>query len=162
MLHVDPVGGAAGDMLIAAFLDLGVPREVIESAVAATGLTGYRLDYSRRTKHAIVASGFDVVVEADQPARDYAAIVSLLSSAKLPARVRELAERVFLRLGEAEAKIHRQPLAHVHFHEVGGVDAIVDVVGACAALAHLEASGHGTLGISLGALPVGAGIGKSA
>ncbi|MGZ3477531.1 MAG: nickel insertion protein, partial [Polyangiales bacterium] len=126
MLHVDPVGGAAGDMLIAAFLDLGVPREVIESAVAATGLTGYRLDYSRRTKHAIVASGFDVVVEADQPARDYAAIVSLLSSAKLPARVRELAERVFLRLGEAEAKIHRQPLAHVHFHEVGGVDAIVD------------------------------------
>jgi uncharacterized protein (TIGR00299 family) protein len=161
VLHIDPVGGAAGDMLIAAFLDLGVPREVIESAVAATGLTGYRLDFSRRTKHAIVATGFDVVIEGDQPARDYAAIAALLAEAKLPPRVREIAERVFLRLGEAEAKIHRQPLARVHFHEVGGVDAIVDVVGASAALAYLE-SEHGALGISLGPLPIGAGIGKSA
>lgn len=158
VLHVDPIGGAAGDMLIAAFLDLGVPQAVIERAVAATGLTGYRLDLGRRDKHAIAARSFDVVVEGEQPARDYAAIEQLLTGAPLDARVKEIAQHVFLRLGEAEAKVHRQPLSRVHFHEVGGVDAIVDIVGASAAIAHLGAG----LGVSLGALPMGGGVTRGA
>ncbi len=158
VLHVDPIGGAAGDMLIAAFLDLGVPAEVIERAVAATGLTGYRLELGRRDKHAIAARSFDVVVEGEQPARDYAAIKVLLDGAPLDARVKEIAQRVFLRLGEAEAKVHRQPLSRVHFHEVGGVDAIVDIVGASAAIAHL---GDG-LGVSIGALPMAGGTTRGA
>lgn len=164
VLHVDPIGGAAGDMLIAAFLDLGVPFAPIEAAVAATGLTGFRIDHVRRDKHAIVARGIEVVLESEQPARDYAAIAQLLARAPLDARVRELAERAFLRLGEAEAKVHRMPLARVHFHEVGGVDAIVDVVGACAAIAHLEreAGGAGKLGVSLSPIPVGAGRARGA
>ena len=164
VVHVDPIAGAAGDMLIAALLDLGVPQVVIEGAVRSTGLTGYRLEIGRRDKHAIAAKSFDVIVDGKQPPRDYATIEKLLSVAPLEARVKELARHTFLRLGEAEAKVHRQPLSSVHFHEVGGVDAIVDVVGACAGLAWLEADagGEGRLGVSLGALPVGGGRAKGA
>lgn len=159
VLHVDPISGAAGDMLIAALLDLGVDETFLRQSIDATGLEGYRLEIGRRDKHAIAARSFDVHVEGKQPARDYATIEKLLRGAALPARVHELAQHAFLRLGEAEAKVHRQSLAHVHFHEVGGVDAIVDVVGACAGIAWLErqAGGEGKLGFSLAALPVGAG-----
>lgn len=162
VLHVDPIGGAAGDMLIAAFLDLGVPLAVIERAVQATGLGGYELEVGRRSKHAIAARAFDVIVEGDQPARDYSTIRELLARAPLDARVRTIAEHVFLRLGEAEAKVHRQPLAHVHFHEVGGVDAIVDIVGASAAMAYLERESGGSLGISIAPIPLGAGTARGA
>ena len=159
VLHIDPISGAAGDMLIAALLDLGVDESFLRAQITATGLDGYRLEIGRRDKHAIAARSFDVIVEGKQPARDYATIEALLRAGNLDARVHELAQHAFRRLGEAEAKVHRQPLAHVHFHEVGGVDAIVDVVGACAGIAWLEreAGGRGTLGISLSALPVGAG-----
>jgi len=162
VLHVDPIGGAAGDMLIAAFIDLGVPLAAIERAVQATGLTGYELDIGRREKHAIAARSFDVVVEGEQPARDYSAIKKLLAAAPLDERVKTIAQHVFLRLGEAEAKVHRQPLARVHFHEVGGVDAIVDIVGASAAIAHLEREAGGALGVSIGPIPVGAGTARGA
>jgi uncharacterized protein (TIGR00299 family) protein len=164
ILHVDPISGVAGDMLIAAFVDLGVDRGVIERAAAAVALEGVRLEFGRRDRHAIAAGAFEVHVEADQPPRDYAAIASLLERAPLDERVRTLARRAFLRLGEAEAKIHRQPLARVHFHEVGGVDAIVDVVGASAAIAALEAEagGEGALALSVGALPLGGGRARGA
>lgn len=158
VLHVDPIGGAAGDMLIAAFLDLGVPPAVIERAIASTGLTGYRLELGRRDKHAIAARSFDVVVDSEQPPRDYATIAKLLEEAPLDERVRTIAAHVFLRLGEAEAKVHRQPLARVHFHEVGGVDAIADIVGASAAIAHLGDD----LGLSIGALPMSSGTTRGA
>jgi uncharacterized protein (TIGR00299 family) protein len=159
VLHVDPVSGAAGDMLIAALLDLGVDESFLRAQIDAIGLGGFRLELGTRDKHAIAARSFDVIVEGKQPARDYATIEKLLRGAALDARVHELAQHAFLRLGEAEAKIHRQPLSHVHFHEVGGVDAIVDIVGACAGVAWLEtrAGGEGALGVSLSALPVGAG-----
>lgn len=157
VLHVDPIGGAAGDMLIAAFLDLGVPQHVIERAIAATGLTGYRLEVGRRDKHAIAARAFDVIVDGDQPARDYAAIKQMLDVSSLDARVKKLAQHIFLRLGEAEAKVHRQPLGRVHFHEVGGVDAIADVVGASAAIAEL-----GAIRVSIAPLPLGSGTTRGA
>ncbi len=164
LLHVDPVAGAAGDMLIAAFLDLGVDEAALRAAVDAIGLTGFELKIGRRERHAIAARSFDVLVEGTQPPRDYATIDALLEKAPLPPRVRELARHAFLRLGEAEAKVHRQPLARVHFHEVGGVDAIVDIVGASACIAWLEerAGGVGALGVSLGPIPVGGGRARGA
>lgn len=164
VLRFDAVGGAAGDMTIAALIDLGVPREVIEREVAATGLTGYRLEHGRRVKHAISAGSLDVHVDDGQPQRDYATIVRLLDAAPLSPRTHRLARRAFLRLGEAEAKVHRTSLEAVHFHEVGAVDAIVDVVGACAGVAWLEAEagGEGSLGVSIGPLPLGHGRTRSA
>jgi len=165
VLHVDPIGGAAGDMLIAALTDVGVDFAAMQHAIDAMKLGGFRLERGRRDKHAIAAASFDVVVdEKAQPARDYATIARMLDESALDPRVKELAQRTFLRLGEAEAKVHRQPLDHVHFHEVGGVDAIVDVVGACAGIAWLEAraGGDGRLGITISPLPVGQGRARGA
>jgi uncharacterized protein (TIGR00299 family) protein len=164
VLHVDPIAGAAGDMLVAAFLDLGVDENVIRGAVGALPVRGYALEIGRREKHAISAASFDVKIEGEQPARDWSTIDAMLEAATIDARVEELARHAFLRLGEAEAKIHHQPLAHVHFHEVGGVDAIVDIVGACAAIAALEreAGGDGKLGVSLSAVPLGGGRARGA
>ncbi len=161
VLCVDPIGGAAGDMLVAALLDLGADEAAIRSEVDALGLSFVRLEVGRRDKHAIAARAFEVHVdEAAQPPRDYAQIRALLDARPLSPRVRLLAQRTFRVLAEAEAKVHRQPIERVHFHEVGGVDALVDVVGACAGLAWFEshaAGGEGRLGFALSPLPLGAG-----
>jgi uncharacterized protein (TIGR00299 family) protein len=159
VLHVDPIGGAAGDMLVGALIDLGADRAAIARAVDALGLGGVRVRVQRRPKHAIEALGIVVLEDAPQPPRSYATIRKLLLDAGLDDRVRALASLAFLRLGEAEARVHRTTLADVHFHEVGSVDALVDIVGACAALASIEAAagGVGALAMSFGPLPVGGG-----
>ncbi len=166
VLCVDPIGGAAGDMLVAALLDLGADEATLRREVDALGLGGLRLEVGRRDKHAIAARAFDVIVdEASQPARDYAQIRALLEARPLSTRVRLLAQRTFRVLAEAEAKVHRQSIERVHFHEVGGVDALVDVVGACALVADLElrvAGGEGRLGLALSALPLGQGRARGA
>jgi hypothetical protein len=166
VLCVDPIGGAAGDMLVAALLDLGADEATIRREVDALGLSGVRLEVGRRDKHAIAARAFEVIVdEAAQPPRDYAQIRALLDARPLSPRVRLLAQRTFRVLAEAEAKVHRQPIERVHFHEVGGVDALVDVVGACAGLAWLEANaagGEGRLALALAPLPLGAGRARGA
>jgi hypothetical protein len=164
-LCVDPIAGAAGDMLVAALLDVGADEAAVRAEIDALGLPGVQIETGRREKHAIVAKRFDVIVdEAGQPARDYAEIRRLLDARPLSPRTRLLAQRTFRVLAEAEAKVHRQPLERVHFHEVGGVDALCDVVGACAALASLERShaDEGALGLALNPLPLGAGRARGA
>jgi uncharacterized protein (TIGR00299 family) protein len=139
LLFFDCFSGTAGDMTIAALLDLGVPLSVVEEAVRALPLDGYRLVVEHAHQSSLVATTFDVVVDGRQPERTYAAIDAMLESAPLDEATRALARRIFRRLGEAEARVHRMPLEEVHFHEVGAVDAIVDIVGAAACLAYLGA-----------------------
>jgi uncharacterized protein (TIGR00299 family) protein len=156
VLFLDAPSGLAGDMIIAALIDLGVPRAVVEDAVGALGLSGFHLHFGRRTRSGIVATAFDVHVDAAQPGRSYGQIRRLLDAAPLPPALRERAQRTFLRLAEAEAKVHRALLDDVHFHEVGAVDAIVDVVGSAAALEHLGAE------LVVSPLPMGRGFVKAA
>jgi uncharacterized protein (TIGR00299 family) protein len=155
VLFLDAFSGTAGDMTIAALLDLGVPRSVVEGAVATLPLEGYHLHVGHAHRSGIVATTFDVHVEGKQPERTYGSIDAMLEGAKLDPRVRDLARRVFRRLGEAEAGVHKMPLRDVHFHEVGAVDAIVDVVGAAAALVHVGATVVGS------PLPMGRGFVKA-
>lgn len=139
VLFLDTFSGIAGDMTIGALLDLGVPLLVIERAVAALPIEGFHLHRGHKHQSGIVATAFDVHVEASQPERTYGEIDAMLVAAPLDPRTRDLARRIFRRLGEAEAAVHRMPLEEVHFHEVGAVDAIVDIVGAAAALTYLGA-----------------------
>ncbi|MCK6587338.1 MAG: nickel pincer cofactor biosynthesis protein LarC [Polyangiaceae bacterium] len=142
-------------MTIAALLDLGVPLLVVERAVAALPLEGFHLHRGHKHRSGIVATSFDVHLEAPQPERTYGAIDAMLANAPLPARVASLARNIFRRLGEAEAAVHRMPLQDVHFHEVGAVDAIVDIVGAAAAIAYLGAE------VVASPLPMGRGFVKA-
>lgn len=138
LLFLDAQSGIAGDMTIAALVDLGVPAEVVEEAVTALGLPGVELRFVAAAAGAIAATRFDVVVERSQPERTWRSIDELLVGAPLAREVRALARRIFRRLGDAEAEVHGIPIERVQFHEVGAVDAMVDVVGAAACFAHLR------------------------
>jgi uncharacterized protein (DUF111 family) len=161
-LFFDAFSGIAGDMTIAALLDLGVPLLVIERAVAALPIDGFHLHRGHVHRSGIVATTFDVHVDDNQPERTFSSIDRMLENAHLDPAVRVLARRIFRRLGEAEAEVHKMPLEHVHFHEVGAVDAIVDIVGAAAAISYLGAEvvgsplpmGHGFVKARHGVLPL--------
>jgi uncharacterized protein (TIGR00299 family) protein len=155
LLFFDAFSGVAGDMTIAALLDLGVPLLVVERAVAALPIEGFHLHRGHVHRSGIVATSFDVHVETPQPERTYGAIDAMLVGSSLPPRVAALARQIFRRLGEAEAAVHRMPLEDVHFHEVGAVDAIVDIVGAAAAIVHLGAE------VVASPLPMGRGFVKA-
>jgi uncharacterized protein (TIGR00299 family) protein len=156
ILFLDTFSGIAGDMTIAALLDLGVPMAVIEQAVAALPLEGFHLHRGHAHRSAIVATTFDVHVDGAQPLRTWATIDSMLAASSLAPAVRDLARRVFRRLGVAEARVHRTRLEEVHFHEVGAVDAIVDIVGSSAALVWLGAE------VVCSPLPMGRGFVRAA
>ncbi|MFQ6024157.1 MAG: nickel pincer cofactor biosynthesis protein LarC [Acidiferrobacterales bacterium] len=162
LLFLDAFSGIAGDMLVAALLDLGVPRAVIDSALAALPLGGYRIELDSAVRSGIVARRFVVHVDETQPERDYAQIRAMLEAAHLPEGTRAIALDAFRTLAQAEATVHRVPVDHVHFHEVGAVDSIVDIVAAAAALDWLSANvvvsplpmGRGTVRARHGVLPL--------
>lgn len=152
-LFLDTVAGIAGDMTIAALIDLGVPIAVVEAAIGALGLDGYHLHFGSRIHHGIVATAFDVHVERDQPHRRYRDVRDILEKSALARGVRDRAERVFAKLAIAEARVHRSTLDDVHFHEVGAVDALADVVGTAACLDYL-----GIERVLVAPLPMGRGL----
>jgi uncharacterized protein (TIGR00299 family) protein len=131
LLVLEPVGGIAGDMFLAAALDLGLDAAKLESTLATLGVPGWKLEISRRSSSGIQGTHVDVRVEGEQPhARGLREILEIIQASGLPPRAKALARAIFERIGEAEAKVHGIPLAEVHFHEVGAVDSIVDVCGA--------------------------------
>jgi uncharacterized protein (TIGR00299 family) protein len=162
LLFLDAGSGIAGDMTIAALLDLGVPFSEVQSAVDCLGLSDFELELSAGFAGAIGTSRFDVHVSGSQPERSYAEIDALIARAPLRDRTQSLARAIFRRLAEAEAEVHRVPLADVHFHEVGAVDAIVDIVGAAACFDFLGAEviasplplGRGSVECRHGMLPL--------
>lgn len=156
VLHLDAFSGIAGDMLVAALLDLGVPREPIDRALACLPVAGYRIDTPTRSVHGIVARRFVVNVEGSHPQRTFRDIRAMLNAAPLLDGVRSRALATFSHLAEAEGRVHRMPPDDVHFHEVGAVDAIVDIVSASAALEWLGAR------VSCAPLPMGRGFVRAA
>jgi uncharacterized protein (TIGR00299 family) protein len=198
LLHLEPFSGIAGDMLLGALLDLGLPRKQLMD-----GLAGLGVDFSLRVKQvrrgALAARHVDVMVPrasaGAKPAsakkgksnntrgkktahvaaghahgakhhhhgRSYASIVKLLERAKIDPDVKERSLATFEALGRAEARVHGVDLAKVHFHEVGAVDAIVDITGAAVGMKALGVTrvtctpvslGHGTVETSHGRLPL--------
>ncbi len=133
----DPFSGASGDMILGALLDAGLAAAALREALAALPLAGYELVVERVERHGLTGSRIDVVVNDDATSRDWATIRALIAGSGLDPAVRDRALAVFGRLAAAEAAVHGVPVETVHFHEVGGVDAIVDIVGAVAGLALL-------------------------
>ena len=139
VLFLDTPSGIAGDMLVAALLDLGVPRDPIAHALESIPVHGYRLGVTRVSRSAISALRFVVDVDDGQPERSYREIREMLLASALTDGARTLALAAFRILADAEAAVHHTTADDVHFHEVGAVDSIVDVVAAAVALDHLGA-----------------------
>ncbi len=157
--YFDCFSGVSGDMTLGALVDAGADPEALRAEVAKLGLSGYELRFDKVERQGI--SGTQATVDLDkgtaQPHRHLSHILEIIGSSPLTTSVKEKAGRVFRTLAEAEAKVHGTTVDHVHFHEVGAVDAIVDVVGAVVGLDLL-----GIKDVYASALPTGRGTIKSA
>ncbi|MDY6839727.1 MAG: nickel pincer cofactor biosynthesis protein LarC [Thermodesulfobacteriota bacterium] len=127
--YFDCFSGISGDMILGAFMDLGVPKDFIEENIQNMPLGAFHLEVTAAQRMHIYGQQVRVVVEEDH-ARNYGEIQRHIQKSPLADPVKELSLKVFLRLAEAEAAVHHCPKEEVHFHELGGVDAIVDIVGA--------------------------------
>ncbi len=135
VLLLEPIGGIAGDMFLAAALDLGVPRAELERLLGTLPLGGFRLEVTAAEAGGLRGTHLDVAVEdPGPPERGLDQILEMVDRSGLSPRAREAARAVFERIGRAEAAVHGVDLKSVHFHEVGAVDSIVDVCGAAVAL----------------------------
>jgi len=140
-LFIDAFSGIAGDMLVGALIDLGVPEQMLRDSLSTLPLEGYELRLARRERGGLSALALDVITVREQPSRNYASIRALIEGAiAIPEGARTLAARAFEILAEAEAAVHGVRVDDVHFHEVGAIDSIVDTVAAALALDFLGAS----------------------
>jgi uncharacterized protein (TIGR00299 family) protein len=151
--YLDCASGISGDMTLGALLDAGVPLDQINEAVGSLGLPGCRLVAQEVTKLGFRAIQVTVEHPHEHAHRHLDQILAMIQAGRLTARQKDLAGRIFTRLGQAEAKVHGTTPERVHFHEVGAADSIADIVG--------TAVGWDLLGVErLVASPVPTGWGK--
>lgn len=134
VLYWDCFAGVAGDMALGSLIDAGADPAAVKGALEASGLSGFTLEVARVQVRGLAAARAAVRVAGPQPSRRLADIRDLIQRGPFPPAVRERALRVFTRLAEAEARVHGVTTEEVHFHEVGAVDALVEVIGVCLAL----------------------------
>jgi len=177
-LYFDCFSGISGDMTLAALIDLGVDKELLINELQKLNVPGWKIELSEVAKHGIQAKQVDVILEEPEHShfhlhhllgkhehvhRDMTGIASLIDNSSISATAKELAKRIFMRLAVAEAKVHGTTPDKVHFHEVGAVDSIIDIVGSaicldllspdriCASVLH---DGHGFTKCQHGTIPI--------
>jgi uncharacterized protein (TIGR00299 family) protein len=162
-LFVDATAGAAGDMILGALVDLGLPLARLRRALGTLPLGDWTLRSRKVVRHGLVGRKIDVRPRDRQPRRGWKSLEKIIGAGELDAPVRERALAIFRRLIEAEAEAHGVPAERVHLHEAGATDAIVDIVGACFGIRHLGVerivvspmtTGFGTVACEHGNYPV--------
>ncbi len=190
MLYLECSSGISGDMTVAALLDLGADAQVLERALASLPVDGFQIRISRVEKNGLDACDFHVLLDDEHEGHDHdmeylhgngpghiehhgphghhvhrglSEIIKIIRQADMTERAKGLAERIFRILARAEAKAHGVPLEQVHFHEVGAVDSIVDILAAAVCLDDLDITeaviprlceGTGTIRCQHGILPI--------
>ena len=130
-LYFDCFAGASGNMILAALIGLGVDKAELEHEIEKLNLPGISLTLTEVDRAGIAARYLEVIAADQKDHRHLAEIINIIESAELSVSVKERSVAIFRRLAEAEGKVHGISVEKVHFHEVGAVDAIVDIVGAC-------------------------------
>lgn len=152
-LYFDCFSGISGDMTLAALLDLGVPAQYLKEELAKLNLTGYQISIS--TSRRMGLAGKKVAVKLtvhDHSHRTYRTIETLIRKSTLNDHTKEISTAIFYRLARAEAHVHHCKIADVHFHEVGAVDSLVDIIGSAICIDYL-----GVENFSASAVPLGSG-----
>lgn len=166
IIYLDCFSGISGDMTLAALVDAGADKDYVEQELAKLDVDPYTLRWSRVNKRGLSALKLDVLLDEAAPPkvhRHYSDIVEMIIKAEFSQKATALALAIFGKIAVAEAKIHGVSVEHVHFHEVGAVDSIVDIIGVALAIDSLEADkiicspvplGSGTVRIDHGVYPV--------
>ena len=150
----DCIGGISGDMSLGALVDLGVSARWLQKTLTeSVGLQGFEIQTRRVQRHGISACRLKVTVTPGQPSRNLADIEQIISGSDVSPGTKDRSLAMFKRLGEAEAEVHGCPLEEVHFHEVGAVDAMVDIIGTALAVERL-----GIQRIAVSRIPTGSGF----
>ena len=129
-LYFDCFAGASGDMILGALVSAGVSQQKLKDELQLLGLHGYEMDFDSVDRSGLGCSYARVKVADEHHHRHLSNILKIINDSQLSSVVKELAGKIFTRLAEAEAKVHNVSIEQVHFHEVGALDAIIDVVGA--------------------------------
>jgi len=161
--YFDCFSGISGDMTLGALVDAGCPVDLLRSKLTALQVPGWQLSSEKVWKNGMSATHVTVKTEDTHTHRSLTTILGILEKSELDPSVKERSSAIFRKLGEAEASVHDVPIEKIHFHEVGAVDAIVDIVGACIGFHHLGVQkfacsplnvGGGTAKMAHGVLPV--------
>ena len=162
-IYFDCFAGISGDMIIGAFLDAGLNFSILEKELAKLNISGYSISHEKCTKNNISASKFSVDVTNDQPHRSLSNITEIINKSGLNNEIKNNAVSIFKLIGNVEAYIHNTDIESVHFHEIGGIDSIIDICGAAICfhelgIAQIVSSplntGSGTIKSAHGILPV--------
>jgi hypothetical protein len=163
LAYFDCFSGISGDMTLGALFDAGCDLAQLREELRGLQVPGWELSAEKVWKNGMAATCARVKTEDQQKHRSLSAILQILRDSKLASPVRDRASAIFHKLGEAEARVHDAPIEKIHFHEVGAVDAIVDIVGACIGFHMLGIEkfacsplnvGGGTVKMAHGVLPV--------
>ncbi len=161
--YFDCFSGISGDMTLGALIDAGLPFAELQEALSGLPVSGYEITCEKIASKGVIGTRVDVKLTEEQPHRHLHHVVEIVEGSTMPASVKQNAVAVFRLLAEAEAQVHGSTVEEVHFHEVGAVDAIVDIVGTCFGLERLGVSrcyasalpsGSGTVHTAHGMLPV--------
>jgi hypothetical protein len=155
--YFDCFSGISGDMTVGALLDTGLKIEILEKELKKLGLSGYQLEVKKVAKKGISATQFKVKIKEEGVERRFKGILTILEKSKLDEEIKKETKKIFFNIAQAESKIHQKDIDKIHFHEIGGLDSIIDITSAVI--------GIKTLGIEeiySSALPVGKGFVKCA
>ena len=151
--YFDCFAGISGDMTLGALLDLGVPLDWLKEKLCAMPLEGFEIEKETIHVHGIQSAQVQIRIAEQQPARHYADIKTLIENAPLERVVVENSLKMFEKIAVAESAIHGVPIEKVHFHEVGALDSIIDIVGTALCMAYLEIES-----VSASRIPLGSGF----
>ncbi len=163
ILYLDCFSGISGDMTIGALIDAGLDFPSLLKELEKLGLTGYRLKCREAMAGAVSATKFDVEIIEEQKPRSYKDIKKIITGSSLPDKVKKVSLDIFKCVAAAEAKIHNRSIEEVHFHEVGAIDSIIDIVGTAIGIQSLKIDrvycshiplGSGKVDMSHGKLPI--------
>lgn len=162
-LYADMTGGAAGDMILGAMVDCGLPLEHLQQEIDKLKLPGLKISAETVMRRGVSCVKVDVTTPENHHHRNFSVIRKMIEESALSDYVKDTSIRIFRRLAEAEGEVHQMPPEEVHFHEVGAADSIADIVGAAAGLEYFQAEGfylsdfllgQGTTNSAHGIIPV--------
>ena len=155
--YFDCFSGISGDMTVGALLDAGLKIEILEKELKKLGLSGYQLEMNKIVKKGISATQFKVKIKEEGVERRFKDILTILEKSKLNEEIKEQTKKIFFNIAQAESKIHQKDIDKIHFHEIGGLDSIIDITSAVIGMKAL-----GIEEIYSSTLPTGKGFVKCA